>query len=71
MNSTELRVAFRESGVRSEIIPDTIICEVLQGLRRYLDSVVEEQKGIVGFIAKIGIRRVIALIDDYIRTTCG
>lgn len=71
MNATELKVALREASVPTDASTKIIVCMTLRGLRDYLQNAVIDQRGIVGFIVKIGLRRAVQLLDDYLTANCG
>lgn len=70
MNATELKVALREARVPMDSGTKIIVCATLRGLRDYLTNAVADQKGVVGFVVRIGLRQAIKLLDEYLDMNC-
>lgn len=52
-------------------VTQSVVCQVVAALREVLVQYKVSQSGITGIIARVGIGRVVALLDDYLAGNCG
>lgn len=71
MKASELSTALADASLPNDPLTQGIVCTAFEAFRDYLALQVVSQRGILGFIRRVGLRLAVDLLDDYLADNCG